>query len=214
MSKIDDLKLQMYVDGELDAAEIKEVENFINSNMEAKKLVDSYKKINHLVFSTYNNIKSEDLPRKTLDLLIDDKPSFISQLLNYKIKLVPAFAAAAAVMLVAIFTFNVQKDFQNPADPNILLSDKNQNIVLNQLENIIGQSQDNLLGVVSHGDQDIQYEEIKSYSDNKKRECKDFKFSKFQIKEVTVEKGTFCKLANGQWKATKLEFLKGNLPEL
>ena len=50
MSKIDDLKLQMYVDGELDAAEIKEVENFINSNMEAKKLVDSYKKINHLVF--------------------------------------------------------------------------------------------------------------------------------------------------------------------
>ena len=214
MSKIDDLKLQMFVDGELDVAEIKEVENFINSNMEAKKLVDSYKKINHLVFSTYNNIKSEDLPRKTLDLLIDDKPSFISQLLNYKIKLVPAFAAAAAVMLVAIFTFNVQKDFQNPADPNILLSDKNQNIVLNQLENIIGQSQDNLLGVVSHGDQDIQYEEIKSYSDNKGRECKDFKFSKFQIKEVTVEKGTFCKLANGQWKATKLEFLKGNLPEL
>ena len=68
MTKIDEAKLQMYVDGELDASENKIVEEFIKNNNEAKDLVNSYKKINHLIFSTYNQIRSEDLPKKTLNL--------------------------------------------------------------------------------------------------------------------------------------------------
>ena len=38
----------------------------------------AYKKINHLISSTYSQIKSDDLPKRTLDLLMDEKPSFLN----------------------------------------------------------------------------------------------------------------------------------------
>ena len=96
MEKIDDVKLQMYVDNELSSEERMAVENYIKNNSEARSLVESYKKINHLVSSTYSQIKSDDLPKRTLDLLMDEKPSLISRLLNYEVKLFPALGAAAA----------------------------------------------------------------------------------------------------------------------
>ena len=46
MSKIDDTRLQMYVDNELSYEERVEVENYIKYNQEARSLVESYKKIN------------------------------------------------------------------------------------------------------------------------------------------------------------------------
>ena len=76
MAKIEDYKLQMYVDGELDSSEYSIVENYIASNKEAKLLVENYKKINHLISSTYNKIKSEDMPKKTLDLLVEKDKNF------------------------------------------------------------------------------------------------------------------------------------------
>ena len=57
MDKIDDLKLQMYVDNELSNEDRAAVENYIKNNSEARSLVESYKKINHLVSSTYSQIK-------------------------------------------------------------------------------------------------------------------------------------------------------------
>ena len=85
MSKIDDTKLQMYVDNELSYDEKIEVENYIKNNQEARSLVESYKKINHLISSTYNQIKSDDLPKRTLNLLMDEKPNFLKQLINYEV---------------------------------------------------------------------------------------------------------------------------------
>ena len=132
MTKIDETKLQMFVDGELDPSENKIVEEYIKNNNEAKDLVNSYKKINHLIFSTYNQIRSEDLPKKTLNLLLDEKPSFINQLLNFKIKLAPALGALAAIVLVISISFNSNKIINNTTDPIHLMSEKNKNIVLSQ----------------------------------------------------------------------------------
>ena len=87
MKKIDDLKLQMYVDNELSKEESTEVENYLKINNEARSLVENYKKINHLISSTYSQIKSDDLPKRTLDLLMDEKPSFFNKLFNFKVKL-------------------------------------------------------------------------------------------------------------------------------
>ena len=84
MKKIDDLKLQMYVDNELSKEESTEVENYLKINNEARSLVENYKKINHLISSTYSQIKSDDLPKRTLDLLMDEKPSFFNKLFNFK----------------------------------------------------------------------------------------------------------------------------------
>ena len=48
--KIDDIKLQLYVDGELDKKEHQEVERFIQKNFLAKKKVEEYRQINNLLF--------------------------------------------------------------------------------------------------------------------------------------------------------------------
>ena len=50
MTKIEDYKLQMYVDNELSKSEMKEIEVFLSTNSEAQLKVDSYRKINNLVF--------------------------------------------------------------------------------------------------------------------------------------------------------------------
>ena len=47
---IDDIKLQLYVDGELDTKDISDVEKFIQDNPSAKKKVDEYRQINNLLF--------------------------------------------------------------------------------------------------------------------------------------------------------------------
>ena len=109
MSKIDDTRLQMYVDNELSYEERVEVENYIKNNQEAKSLVESYKKINHLISSTYNQIKSDDLPKKTLDLLMNEKPNFLKQLMSYEVKLFPALGSVAALAIVVVMSLNFFK---------------------------------------------------------------------------------------------------------
>ena len=64
MIKIEDYKLQMYVDNELEPSEIKEIQEFLNTNSEAKLKVDSYRKINNLVFENYKSIETEDFQKK------------------------------------------------------------------------------------------------------------------------------------------------------
>jgi hypothetical protein len=210
MKKIDDIKLQMYVDGELDSNETKEVKSYLEINSEAKILVDNYKKINHLISSTYNQIKSDDMPKKTLDLLMDEKPSFLSHLLNYKIKLIPAMSSAAVIAFVVMLVFNTQTVVNNTTNPMELMSEKNKHAVLNQLENILKNSEENLSGIVSFSNKNIQYEEIKSYIDERGRESKDIKFKNFIIKDANINEATFVKTKSGDWKVTKLEFIKGN----
>jgi hypothetical protein len=210
MKKIDDIKLQMYVDGELDSNETKEVKSYLEINSEAKILVDNYKKINHLISSTYNQIKSDDMPKKTLDLLMDEKPSFLSHLLNYKIKLIPAMSSAAVIAFVVMLGFNTQTVVNNTTNPMEIMSEKNKHAVLNQLENILKNSEENLSGIVSFSNKNIQYEEIKSYIDERGRESKDIKFKNFIIKDANINEATFVKTKSGDWKVTKLEFIKGN----
>ena len=210
MKKIDDIKLQMYVDGELDSNETKEVKSYLEINSEAKILVDNYKKINHLISSTYSQIKSDDMPKKTLDLLMDEKPSFLSHLLNYKIKLIPAMSSAAVIAFVVMLGFNTQTVVNNTTNPMELMSEENKHAVLNQLENILKNSEENLSGIVSFSNKNIQYEEIKSYIDERGRESKDIKFKNFIIKDANINEATFVKTKSGDWKVTKLEFIKGN----
>jgi anti-sigma factor RsiW len=106
MIKIEDYKLQMYVDNELEPSEIKEIQEFLNTNSEAKLKVDSYRKINNLVFENYKSIETEDFQKKTIDLLLKEDVSLLNKIFNYRIKLIPAFASFAAVLFVTIFTYN------------------------------------------------------------------------------------------------------------
>ena len=147
MSKIDDTRLQMYVDNELSYDEKTEVEDYIKKNQEARSLVESYKKINHLISSTYNQIKSDDLPKKTLDLLMDEKPNFLKQLMSYEVKLFPALGSVAALAIVVVMSLNFFK-VENQVNPSTLMSENNRHVVLNQLQDILKDSEDNLNGIL------------------------------------------------------------------
>ena len=173
MKKIDDLKLQMYVDNELSKEESIEVENYLKIDNEARSLVENYKKINHLISSTYSQIKSDDLPKRTLDLLMDEKPSFLNKLFNYEVKLFPALGSVAAFAIVAVMGINVFKIDNNPINPTNLMSENNKHVVLNQLQDLLKDSEDNLSGIVSFKSKNIEYKEVKSYLDARGRPCKD-----------------------------------------
>ena len=208
MKKIDDLKLQMYVDNELSKEESIEVENYLKIDNEARSLVENYKKINHLISSTYSQIKSDNLPKRTLDLLMDEKPSFLNKLFNYKVKLFPALGSVAAFAIVAVMGIHVFKIDNNPINPTNLMSENNKHVVLNQLQDILKDSEDNLSGIVSFKSKNIEYKEVKSYLDARGRSCKDIKFKNFSIKDAKINEATFVKLSSGEWKVIKLEFIK------
>lgn len=208
MKKIDDLKLQMYVDNELSKEESTEVENYLKINNEARSLVENYKKINHLISSTYSQIKSDDLPKRTLDLLMDEKPSFFNKLFNFKVKLFPALGSVAALAIVAVMGINVFKIDNNQINPTNLMSENNKHVVLNELQEILKDSEDNLSGIVSFKSKNIEYKEVKSYLDARGRSCKDIKFKNFSIKDAKINEATFVKLSSGEWKVIKLEFIK------
>ena len=106
MKKIEDYQLQMYVDNELSQSEMKKVQEFIDTNSEAKSKVDNYKKINNLVIENFRSLETEEIQKKTIDLLLKEDISIINKILNYRIKLVPAFASFAVVLLITIFSYN------------------------------------------------------------------------------------------------------------
>jgi hypothetical protein len=208
MKKIDDLKLQMYVDNELSKEESIEVENYLKIDNEARSLVENYKKINHLISSTYSQIKSDDLPKRTLDLLMDEKPSFLNKLFNYEVKLFPTLGSVAALAIVAVMGINIFKIDNNSINPTNLMSENNKHVVLNELQDILKDSEDNLSGIVSFKNKNIEYKEVKSYLDSRGRPCKDIKFENFSIKDAKINEATFVKLSSGEWKVIKLEFIK------
>jgi hypothetical protein len=208
MKKIDDLKLQMYVDNELSKEESTEVENYLKIDNEARSLVENYKKINHLISSTYSQIKSDDLPKRTLDLLMDEKPSFFNKLFNYEVKLFPTLGSVAALAIVAVMGINIFKIDNNSINPTNLMSENNKHVVLNELQDILKDSEDNLSGIVSFKNKNIEYKEVKSYLDSRGRPCKDIKFENFSIKDAKINEATFVKLSSGEWKVIKLEFIK------
>ena len=47
---MDDVKLQLYIDGELDQKETKGVEDLIKTNPSIRKKVEEYRQINNLLF--------------------------------------------------------------------------------------------------------------------------------------------------------------------
>jgi hypothetical protein len=130
--KIDDIKLQLYVDGELDKKEHQEVERFIQENFLAKKKVEEYRQINNLLFEKYKSIEQKNIPEETINLLMKEKEPFFKKIFNYEIKLVNALATAAVLLIVVtISNYNFNENLKN-------LNVQNKNSILNELSNIIG----------------------------------------------------------------------------
>jgi len=197
---IDDIKLQLYVDGELDAKDISKVEKFIQENPSAKKKVDEYRQINNLLFEKYKSIEQENIPQKTIDLLIKEKKSIFEKFFNYEIKLVNALAAACVVLIVFTVT-NYNFDNKNLDNLNV----KSKTSILNELSNIIGE--ENISTLTSNINQlNIKYQTKREFKNNVNENCKELQFFDFKLNDINIDEAIFC-----EDKLIKLKFYKGDL---
>ena len=197
---IDDIKLQLYVDGELDTKDISEVEKFIQDNPSAKKKVDEYRQINNLLFEKYKSIEQENIPQRTIDLLIKEKKSIFEKFFNYEIKLVNALAAACVVLIVFTVT-NYNFDNKNLDNLNV----KSKTSILNELGNIIGE--ENISTLTSNINQlNIKYKTKREFKNNVNENCKEIQFFDFKLNDVNIDEAIFC-----EDKLIKLKFYKGDL---
>lgn len=197
---IDDIKLQLYVDGELDKNEATEVDKFIQVNPAAKKKVEEYRQINNLLFEKYKSIEQENIPQRTVDLLIKEKKSFFKKLFNYEIKLVNALAAAC----IALIIFTVSNyNFDNKNLDNLNLQSKTS--ILNELSNIIGE--ENISSLTSTINQlNIKYKTKREFENNVNENCKEIQFFDFKLNDINIDEAIFC-----EDKLIKLKFYKGDL---
>ena len=197
---IDDIKLQLYVDGELDKNEATEVDKFIQVNPAAKKKVEEYRQINNLLFEKYKSIEQENIPQRTVDLLIKEKKSFFKKLFNYEIKLVNALAAACIVL--TIFTVS-NYNFDNKNLDNLNVQSKTS--ILNELSNIIGE--ENISSLTSTINQlSIKYKTKREFKNNVNENCKEIQFFDFKLNDINIDEAIFC-----EDKLIKLKFYKGDL---
>ena len=197
---IDDIKLQLYVDGELDIKDISEVEKFIQDNPSAKKKVDEYRQINNLLFEKYKSIEQENIPQRTIDLLIKEKKSIFEKFFNYEIKLVNALAAACVVLIVFTVT-NYNFNNENLDNLNV----KGKTSILNELSNIIGE--ENISSLTSNINQlNIKYKTKREFKNNVNENCKEIQFFDFKLKDINIDEAIFC-----EDKLIKLKFYKGDL---
>lgn len=197
---IDDIKLQLYVDGELDKNEANEVDKFIQVNPAAKKKVEEYRQINNLLFEKYKSIEQENIPQRTVDLLIKEKKSFFKKLFNYEIKLVNALAAAC----IALIIFTVSNyNFDNKNLDNLNVQSKTS--ILNELSNIIGE--ENISSLTSTINQlNIKYKTKREFENNVNENCKEIQFFDFKLNDINIDEAIFC-----EDKLIKLKFYKGDL---
>ena len=197
---INDIKLQLYVDGELDTKAISEVEKFIKDNPSAKKKVDEYRQINNLLFEKYKYIEQENIPQRTIDLLINEKKSIFEKFFNYEIKLINALAAACVVLIIFTVT-NYNFDSKNLDNLNV----KGKTSILNELSNIIGK--ENISTLTSNiNQQNIKYKTKREFKNNVNENCKEIQFFDFKLNDINIDEAIFC-----EDKLIKLKFYKGDL---
>ena len=197
---IDDVKLQLYVDGELDQKESKEIEDLIANNPSIKKKVDEYRQINNLLFEKYKSIEQENISQKTINILMQEKKSFFKKLFSYEIKLVNALASVAVlVVVVTISNFSFKsKNLEN-------LNVQNKTSILTELSNIMGDEDLSKL-TSSMNNLNIKYETKKEFKNNSNENCREIQFYDFIINDINIDEAIFC----GE-KLIKLKFFKGSI---
>lgn len=210
MKKIEDYQLQMYVDNELSQSEMKKIREFIDTNSEAKSKVDNYKKINNLVIENFRSLETEEIQKKTIDLLLKEDISIINKILNYRIKLVPAFASFAVVLLITIFSYNsfiidISKETKN-------LNARSKSLIIHELKSIIGEQEITSL-VSTLQNKDIKFKLINEFKNNSGNNCKEFRFFDFRIKDLNIDEAIFCNDGFGNEKLIKINFFKGKLKQ-
>ena len=210
--KIDDLKINSYVDGELNEKELKEFEAVMNDYPEIRQKVEDLRKINHDAKEFYADVINDDIPVSIRDLLVEEE-SILKKIFKLKIGIIPTIGSILAASLGSVLTFNtMQVASIEDNRPEFMLEDQSKNLIVQEIQKITGES-DNLIILSGIFEKQITYSVKSKFTNNSNENCLNLEFDNLNYQDLTITEAVICD-QDGLEKIVKLSFIKGPIQDI
>ncbi len=210
--KIDDLKINSYIDGELKEQELKEFETIMNVDPEIRKKVEDLRKINQDVKAFYAKIIKDEVPPSIKNLLVEEE-SIWKKFSKLKIGIIPTIGSILAASLGSVLTFNTMQ-FASIEDnrPEFMLEDQSKNLIVQEIQKITGESDDFIIlsGIF---EKQITYSIKSKFINNSNENCLNIEFDNLNYQDLTITEAVICD-QGGLEKIVKLSFIKGPIQDI
>ena len=210
--KIDDFKINSYVDGELDEQELKDFEAIMNDDPEIRQKVEDLRKINHDAKQFYTDVINDDIPVSIRDLLVEEE-SILKKIFKLKIGIIPTIGSILAASLGSVLTFNtMQVASIEDNSPEFMLEDQSKNLIVQEIQKITGES-DNLIILSGIFEKQITYSVKSKFTNNSNENCLNLEFDNLNYQDLTITEAVICD-QDGLEKIVKLSFIKGPIQDI
>jgi len=210
--KIDDLKINSYVDGELNEQELKDFEAIMNDDPEIRQKVEDLRKINHDAKEFYTDVINDDIPVSIRDLLVEEE-SIWKKIFKLKIGIIPTIGSILAASLGSVLTFNtMQVASIEDNSPEFMLEDQSKNLIVQEIQKIMGES-DNLIILSGIFEKQITYSVKSKFTNNSNENCLNLEFDNLNYQDLTITEAVICD-QDGLEKIVKLSFIKGPIQDI
>ena len=210
--KIDDLKINSYVDGELNEQELKDFEAIMNDDPEIRQKVEDLRKINHDAKEFYTDVINDDIPVSIRDLLVEEE-SIWKKIFKLKIGIIPTIGSILAASLGSVLTFNtMQVASIEDNRPEFMLEDQSKNLIVQEIQKITGES-DNLIILSGIFEKQITYFVKSKFTNNSNENCLNLEFNNLNYQDLTITEAVICN-QDGLEKIVKLSFIKGPIQDI
>jgi hypothetical protein len=210
--KIDDLKINSYVDGELNEQELKDFEAIMNADPEIRQKVEYLRKINHDAKSFYAEIINDEIPPSIQNLFVE-KESIWKKISKLKIGIIPTIGSILAASLGSVLTFNtMQVASIEDNRPELVLEDQSKNLIFQEIQKIMGES-DDFIVLSGIYEKQITYSIKSKFINNSNENCLDIEFDNLNYQDLTVTEAVICD-QDGLEKIVKLSFIKGLIQDI
>jgi len=210
--KIDDLKNNSYVDGELNEQELKDFEAIMNADPEIRQKVEDLRKINHDAKAFYAEIINDEIPPSIQNLLVE-KESIWKKFFELKIGIIPTIGSILAASLGSVLTFNtIQVASIEDNRPEFILEDQSKNLIVQEIQKITGESDDFIIlsGIY---EKQITYSIKSKFTNNSNENCLNIEFDNLNYQDLTITEAAICD-QDGLEKIVKLSFIKGPIQDI
>jgi len=210
--KIDDLKINSYVDDELNEQELKDFEAIMNDDPEIRQKVEDLRKINHDAKEFYTDVINDDIPVSIRDLLVEEE-SILKKIFKLKIGIIPTIGSIFAASLGSVLTFNtMQVASIEDNSPEFMLKDQSKNLIVQEIQKITGES-DNLIILSGIFEKQITYSVKSKFTNNSNENCLNLEFDNLNYQDLTITEAVICD-QDGLEKIVKLSFIKGPIQDI
>ena len=210
--KIDDVKINSYIDGELKEQELKDFEEIMNAEPEIRQKVEDLRKINRDAKAFYAEIINDDIPPSIQNLLVE-KESIWKKFSKLKIGIIPTIGSILAASLGSVFTFNtMQVASIEDNRPEFMLEDQSKSLIVQEIQKITGESDDFVIlsGIF---EKQITYSIKSKFTNNSNENCLNIEFDNLNYQDLTITEAVICD-HDGLEKIVKLSFIKGPIQDI